>query len=183
MRDIVKISLRLFVITAIAGLALGFTDDATNTPIAEQAEIAAMQARKSVLPDAEEFTEITELPKDIDSAFSGAANGETVGYTAQVTVKGYGGNIEVMVGMSLDGKITGVNVGGSDFAETAGLGARAKEPWFSEQYTGLTPQITLGEDVDAITAATRTSKAVTDGVNLAADYILKLIENGGAAHE
>lgn len=186
MRDILKISLKLFLITAIAGLALGVTYNITSGPIAAQAEAAAIKTRQTVLPEATEFIDITAesggtvtLPENIDSAYMGIEDSETIGYTAQVTVKGYGGDIEIMVGMNMEGKITGVNIGGSNFAETPGLGAKARESWFSEMFIGLEPEIVLNEDVDAITAATITSQAVTDGVNIACKFILTLI--GGAA--
>lgn len=183
MRDILKISLKLFLITAIAGLALGVTYNITSGPIAAQAEAAAIKTRQTVLPEATEFVDITAesggTVTNIDSAYMGIKNSETVGYTAQITVKGYGGDIEIMVGMNMEGKITGVSIGGSNFAETPGLGAKARESWFSEMFIGLEPEIVLNEDVDAITAATITSQAVTNGVNIACKFILTLI--GGAA--
>ncbi len=186
MRDIIKISLKLFLITAIAGLALGVTYNITGGPIAAQAEATAIKTRQTVLPEAAEFVDITTesdsvvtLPDNIDNAYMGIKDSETIGYTAQITVKGYGGDIEIMVGMNMEGKITGVSIGGSNFSETPGLGANARESWFSEMFIGLEPEIVLNEDVDAITAATITSQAVTNGVNDACEFILTLI--GGAA--
>jgi electron transport complex protein RnfG len=72
------------------------------------------------------------------------------------------------VGVDNDGVITGISVGGSSFSETAGLGARAKEAWFAEQYIGKASPIALtkdGGEIDAITSATITSRAVTTAVN------------------
>ena len=98
-----------------------------------------------------------------------------VGYVAQATVSGFGGPIEIHVGMDLNKTITGVNVGGSKFAETPGLGAKAKDAEFQAQFTGLTIPTQLGKGVDAITGATITSGAVCSGVNKGGYFIQDLI--------
>ena len=110
----------------------------------------------------------------IDSCYAGSANGAVVGHTAQVTVKGYGGDVEIVVGVDADGVITGLNVGGANFSETAGLGAKAKEPAFTEQFKGLTSPLVLKDNVDSITGASITSGAVVGGVNTALDYIASI---------
>ena len=92
---------------------------------------SADEARRAVLPAATDFEEMAVDNDDIDYCYKGLANGETIGYTAQITVKGYGGEIEVVVGVDNDGVITGINVGGANFSETAGLGAKTKEPAFT----------------------------------------------------
>ena len=102
------------------------------------------------------------------------ADGAVVGHTAQVTVKGYGGDVEIVVGVDADGVITGLNVGGANFSETAGLGAKAKEPAFTEQFKGLTAPLVLKDNVDSITGASITSGAVVGGVNTALDYIASI---------
>ncbi len=174
MRDTFILGFKLLLITLVAGLALGFTNEVTKGPIAEEALRKAEEARRTVLPAAEAFERL-EQPDGVDSAYVGLKGGDKAGYTATVTVKGYGGPIEVTVGMDLNGVVTGVNVGGSGFAETAGLGAKTKEPWFTEQFSGVEPPVVLGENVDAITAATISSRAVASGVNAAAEYMLSLI--------
>ena len=191
MRDILRTSFRLLLITVVAGLALGVTNAVTKDPIEAQAIAAADSARRSVLPDAVEFKDVNDYMSDvaliesIDNAYVGLKDGMPVGFTAQTTVRGYGGDIEIIVGMSMDGAITGVSIGGSNFSETPGLGAKAMDEDWSGQFKGIAPEeldgheITLNEDVDAITAATITSQAVTDGINAACRFIFDLI--GGVA--
>ena len=76
-----------------------------------------------------------------------------------------------MTGVDINGKVTGVNI--LSHAETAGLGAKAAEDSFRNQFIGLIEGITVskgegGENsIDAITGATITSKAVTQAVNAA----------------
>ena len=107
-------------------------------------------------------------------AAKGLANGETKGYTAQVTVKGYGGEIEIVVGVDNDGVITGINVGGANFSETAGLGAKTKEPAFTEQFKGLSAPLTLKGNVDSVSGASVSSGAIVNGVNAVLDYVAGL---------
>ena len=98
----------LGLIALIAGCALGITNEVTAPVIKEQALAAADEARRAVLPDATDFEELTVNNDSIDYCYKGLANGETKGYTAQVTVKGYGGEIEIVVGVDSDGVITGI---------------------------------------------------------------------------
>ncbi len=164
----------LGLIALIAGCALGFTNELTSPIIQEQTLVAADEARRAVLPSAAEFTELTVADPAIDNCYEGSANGAVVGHTAQVTVKGYGGDIEIVVGIDADGVITGINVGGANFSETAGLGAKAKEPAFTEQFKGLTSPLVLKDNVDSITGASITSGAVVNGVNTALDYVASI---------
>ena len=163
----------LAIIALIAGLLLGLTNELTAKRIDEQTLLAADAARKGVLRAAQAFVEETVTPgASVTSCYRGEANGAVVGYTAQVIVKGYGGDIEVTVGVDQTKAITGINVGGSSFAETAGLGAKTKEDAFTGQYAGKGVPVVLNKDVDAVSAATISSRAVNDGVNEAASYII-----------
>ena len=162
----------LALISLVAGLLLGFTNELTAPTIEEQNRIQAEAARRSVLPQAEEFEEI-QLAADsgLDSCYAGKAAGQIVGYVAQVTTRGYGGEIEVITGVDLSGTIAGISVGGANFSETMGLGSKAREPEFTDQFAGITAPVALGDNVDAITSATITSAAVVSAVNIACDYI------------
>ena len=164
----------LGLIALIAGCALGFTNEVTAPVIKEQALAAADEARRAVLPNATDFEELAVNNDSIDYCYKGIANGETKGYTAQVTVKGYGGEIEIVVGVDNDGVITGINVGGANFSETAGLGAKTKEPAFTEQFKGLSAPLTLKGNVDSVSGASVSSGAIVNGVNAVLDYVAGL---------
>ena len=174
MRKVLILGFKLFLLAAVAGLALGLTNMVTAGAIEEQQIKAAEAARKAVLPTAETFTEAT-APEGMKDAFAGYdASGALVGKTGTIVTKGYGGEIEITVGIDQNGAVTGVSIGGSSFAETAGLGARAKEPWFMEQFIGKAAPIAIAKDggeIDAITSATITSRAVTNAVD---DAVLAL---------
>ena len=164
----------LGLIALIAGCALGLTNEVTAPVIKEQALASADEARRAVLPAATDFEEMAVDNDDIDYCYKGLANGETIGYTAQITVKGYGGEIEVVVGVDNDGVITGINVGGANFSETAGLGTKTKEPAFTEQFKGLSAPLTLKGNVDSVSGASVSSGAVVNGVNAVLDYVAGL---------
>ena len=175
----------LLIITLVAGLALGGTNALTKDPIAQQARIKAENARKAALPDAESFEELAlNEGAAVDWVYAGLKDGSPVGYVAQKTVNGFGGKVEVIAGVDTVNapdtfKIGGITVGGSDFSETAGLGARAKEPAFTDQFPGKVYPISYikagGEatesTVDALTSATITTTAVVNGVNDIVKYV------------
>lgn len=176
MNEISKLSLKLLAITAVAGLALGATNALTSGPIKEQEIAAANAARMAVLPAAVDFVSMQEEQTEtITDVYQGVdASQGVVGYTAKTTVNGFGGPIEIIVGVDGEGVITGVNVGGSDFSETAGLGARTKEPAFAAQFSGKSAPLALrknGGDIDAVTSATISSTAVVNGVSALAEAL------------
>ena len=175
----------LLIITLAAGLALGGTYALTQEPIAQQAVLAADNARKAALPNADSFEELTlNEGAPMDWAYAGLKDGNTVGYVAQKTVNGFGGKVEVIAGVDTTGApdtftIGGISVGGSSFSETAGLGARSKEPAFTNQFAGKVYPVSYikaggtatESTVDALTSATITTTAVVNGVNDIVKYI------------
>ena len=81
------------------------------------------------------------------------------------TEKGFGGDVYVELGLDAEGKIAEITIGDDKFAETPGLGARAQEDEFKNQFIGKSGKLELGTDIDAIAGATITSQAVVDAVN------------------
>ena len=170
----------LGIITVCAGLLLSMTNEVTKDVIHQQAEDAKVQARKDVLPVAEAFepVEVADIAP-LTELYVGSANGAPQGYVGTAMAKGYGGPIQVIAGLDAEGKITGISVGGSDFAETAGLGAKAKDAAFMQQFMGKQTPVKAvksaadrGDNtIDAITAATITSNAVTGAVNSIASKV------------
>jgi Na+-translocating ferredoxin:NAD+ oxidoreductase subunit G len=169
MKAAFKLAMILFIVCGLAAGALGFVNAATKERIAEYARIAKLEALKKVLPEAEEFAE-TEPGKTWEARAGGAA----IGTVHLVTTQGYSGPIEAVFGMRPDGTLTGVRV--LLQTETAGLGAKIATEAFLGQYKGLPRQaVALKKDdaaggkVDAIAAATISSRALTKAVRAAAD--------------
>ncbi len=174
-------------ITIVAALSLAVTNEVTKAPIAQQAVLAEEKARLLVVPGAETFAEIALEGGEVLYEAK-APDGTTLGFVGKSERGGYGGPVEVIAGISPEGMVTGVNVGGSNFSETPGLGARARDAAFTDQFTGKKSPVRLGDSaqdnmVDALTAATITSSAVVAGVNEIAKqvdgYLNPDAENGG----
>lgn len=187
MNKILKNTLILTIITVIAGLGLGFVYEITKEPIAQTEEQAKREAWQTVFQNVpeDEF-----LPLDVDQAaadqtVSGLGIKASVdevceagseGYIITVTDKeGYGGDIQITVGIQKDGTISGVSI--LSIGETAGLGMRATEASFQEQYVGKNTDHFYvakdggdGEAIDALSGATITSRAFTGAVNTAISY-------------
>lgn len=146
---------------------------AVETPaLPEASDIPDETIRRQLFPYAEEGSDAFEkLEIEGLEAHAVLRGGETLGYTIRHTVQGYAGPIELVVGLRPDQTLTGVYIGGSSFRETEGLGAKAKEPAFTDQFAGKTVPVELGKEIDSIAGATITSRAVVDGVNNAAAHL------------
>ncbi len=163
----VQTVLTLFVIAAvIAGLLAGVN-------LITKDRIAAEKARKTeeallrVVPQGEQVQEKLETYPD-ESGLIQQVYTTTQGYVFEVTPSGYGGEIHLMVGVSKDGAVTGVEV--VSHGETSGLGANATKEGFRNQFVGADEAVAVTKDggqIDALTGATVTSRAVCDGVNAA----------------
>ena len=180
-KDMIKLGLNLLIISAVAALLLALTNSVTAGTIAERSEQANAEARKLVLESAETFEEVKDVKTDnskgvkVSEVFEAKdASGNTVGYTLKVLPSGYGGEIELMVGIdSANSQVSGINVVSN--SETAGLGAKSTDPEFSDQYKGKPLEAlsvlkngTPGDtEIKAISGATITSTAVTNGVDAA----------------
>ncbi|MCM8709825.1 RnfABCDGE type electron transport complex subunit G [Clostridium sp. SYSU_GA19001] len=178
MKENLKLGGILLIITAIAGLLLGAAHSITKEPIAKQEQMTKNLAMKEILPEAEEFkVKDIALEGIVQEVNEGIASGKTAGYAIKVAPKGYGGAIQLMVGISTDGKIKGIKI--LSHSETPGLGANAPQPKFSNQFKNKPIDKVLqvvkqtpssDNQIEAITGATITSKAVTSGVNEAVNF-------------
>lgn len=164
-------------IAVIAALLLAGTNLITKDRIAEQALLAQHASRLVALPGAAGFEEVAEEAEGIDNCYLGkAADGSVLGYVTQTTVKGYGGEIEVMVGVDANGVITGLTAGGSNFSETAGVGTRVQEEAFTGTFIGLSATPVAGDNVETLSGATVSSKAVIGGAAAAYDHAVSHLE-------
>lgn len=101
------------------------------------------------------------------------------GYVIQASACGYAGDIRVMAGVSNEGSVTGLVV--RDLSETYGLGANAlTDTGFLAQFLGTSGDAEIGNNIDAMTGATVSSKAVTRAVNAAVAYVTGADASSGA---
>ena len=186
----------LFAITLISGLALGGVYEVTKEPI-EQATIAANNATyQSVLPEASSFEEDTSLASSIETCNTELAgmdfgnvgvdsvliakdsSGAEAGYVINThSNDSYGGPVEISVGFNAEGSISAIGFLAID--DTPGLGLKAKEPAFKDQYVGKNADAltvkksgNAGEtEINSISGATITSSATTNAVNAALYFL------------
>ena len=203
MNNIVKNTLILTAITVVSGLLLGVVYGITKEPIAQAQENTKQEAYRTVLSEASEFETvefdtdaaasllsengytsdvITEIAEGTD------AGGETVGYVISVqSSEAYDGSLSLSVGIASDGTVKGIEM--LEISETAGLGMKADEAEFKDQFKDKNVQkftyTKTGEDgddkIDAISGATITTNAVTNAVDSALVYFQN--ELGGGVNE
>lgn len=188
MKENLKLGFILFVVTALAGLFLGGAYTITKEPIEKQALVEKNQAMQEILPSAETFEGLNvDLSEEtaVREVNKGIKGNEVVGYAIRVTPKGFGGLINIMVGISSDGKIGGIKI--LSHGETPGLGANATNISFYGQYKDKSTKSKLEvvktgaskeNQIQAITGATITSRAVTNGVNEAIDFFASNLKGG-----
>lgn len=173
----VKNALILCAITLVAGICLSFVYQLTLTPI-QQAQLAAKaEAYVEVYQDADSFGAVdgsdeliaSSAQSIVDAGYAGAViddvmtaldgSGNVIGYVLSSTSKnGYNGEVTVAIGVDLTGAITGFKP--LEHSETPGFGAKCEDDSFTGQFPGLTS----ADEIDAISGATFTTKAIREAV-------------------
>jgi len=178
---LVNMILSLLLISAVMAAALGFVYGVTKEPIEQANKKKEIQAVREVLPAFD--NDPTKDAKLIDGLtfYFGTNAGKPVGCAVKTfTNKGFSGRFDLMVGFKPDGSVNQIVV--LDQKETPGLGTKMKEPKFKDSFVGLNistlpaQQVKVKKDggtIDAITAATITSRAFCDGVQKAYDLYMK----------
>ncbi len=199
-KKIVHDALILTAFTLVLGFLLGLVYEITKQPIADANAAAAQEAYKAVFADADSFEALEGFDKNAatekvvaagyedsidDVQVAKDASGADIGYVITVTAKdGSQSTITFSVGIQSDGTVNGYSV--TSIAETPGLGMKVEDESFYSQFQGKlvdtfnvvknTPA--ADNEIEAISGATISSKAVTNGVNAALTYFRS--ELGGA---
>ena len=193
---IIKDALALFCITLVAGVLLGFIYEITKEPIKKQELEAKQKAYQTVFAEAVSFKESDTVAAAVEKSsevlsdstitegadFSGITISEAleaydssdtlIGYVMNViTANGYGGDIKISLGIRMDKTVTGIEI--LSINETAGLGMKAAESGFKDQFKDKNVNqfaytkvgATKENEIDVISGATITTKAVTKAVN------------------
>ena len=194
----IKNAMILFAITLVAGVLLGLVYQVTKDPIAYQEKLAQDRANQSVFAAASTFDDAA-----VDEAGAAAvtsehtgvtiesvkeakdSSGASLGYVIQVKSKGYGDFITYTVGIANDGNVNGISI--IKIAETPGLGMNAEKvivPQFKDKAETNFTVVKNGQlsdestQIEAISGATITSRAITEGVNAAISYFDNVLKGG-----
>lgn len=206
MKEIIVNALKLCLITLVAGVLLGVVYEVTKEPRAAQEEKAKNKAYAKVFEDAVSFESydcdedalksylakngikdskafVNEIVQAVDKS------GNALGYVITVTDKeGYGGNVVFTLGITNDGVMNGISF--LTLEETAGVGMKANDDKFKSQFAGMKAEEieytktgkSADNQIDAISGATVTTNAVTNGVNCGV-YAYQFLTEGGSKNE
>ena len=181
----------LLLIAVICSAGVAAIYDATKDTIQQQKDEKEQASLKLVLPEYD-----NDLKKDMITinlngesyqCYVAKKGGQPVGYAVKAgNMNGYNGHVEVLTGFLPDGTI--INTQATVLAETPGLGQKAIEPKYHDQFNGKNPnafRLTVkkdGGDVDAISAATITSRAYAHAVQTAYDALMTHLGKPVEAH-
>jgi electron transport complex protein RnfG len=161
-KEMVRLSGILCAITLVVTIILTFANALTKDVIKENTMALENKARQELIP-AESFEQVSE------NIYEGRSKSGVIGYCVTVAPGGYGGAINMIVGVNADGSVSGINI--VDHSETPGLGAKAQGGGFTSQFENVNTPVKAvkakngDNEINQISGATITSNAVVDGVN------------------
>ncbi|MBQ4121344.1 MAG: FMN-binding protein [Clostridia bacterium] len=166
MKKSIRIVVTLCLITALVGALLAFVNLMTKDRIAEQNQKAMDEAVAVIFGKCEAVEIEGQYDAPVSNVYDVKVAGHSVGYCVFVKPKGYGGAVEMMVGITPQGAVRGISI--VSHSETPNLGTKVVENGsYLANYFGKTEPVTFGNGVEAVSGATRSSNAVRDGVNAA----------------
>jgi len=176
-KPIIMPSAVLLAICVVITAALGFTNKLTAPKIAVLEKQSQEETMRKIIKADSYPAKILEKEEAAVTYYEAMTDSETVGYIFITSAKGYGGDVSVMTAVLPDGKVHGVDILDAS-NETPGLGQNVTKEAFYGRYAGLSGELTVvknGADkslgqVDAVTGATISSRAVTKAVNEALGY-------------
>lgn len=184
MRDIIKLGAILTIICVIAAGGLSLTYTLTRKKIERERKLEELRAFRKVLPQVKSskgFKERKDLLKklqgkykDIQKIVEGFLGNKRIGFAVQVAPRGYGGPIVMVVGIDNKGRVVGIGL--VSHKETPGLGGEIETSGFQRQFKKKSENdpVEVNKDIDAISGATRSSKAVANGVKDALKVYLEM---------
>jgi len=187
-RDIAKITFTLVAFYVIGGFILAFVYASASPKIYKNNEEAEQKALKQLMPDADDISKMGEWSIHDKHAkyFIGKKGGKAIGYVIQSFGKGYSSYINTFIAVDKDFKVQKINI--LAHGETPGLGDEIETDWFKNQFKDKSIEhlkVIKGEtkeDIQAISGATISSRAVTeDAVKNGVAFLIKTVKEGGKA--
>jgi len=194
-KEIIRPAITLFLICVVITGALAAVNGITKPIIEERDKAALQESLTVVLPGADSFSDAVDREtllsrgyqpgETVKNLYEAGVGGETVGYVVEVAPRGYGGEISILVGIDNNLSVTGVKI--LSHNETPGLGSKAENEAFLNQYLGTIPENlyrvvktapSQDGDIAALSGATVTSRAVSKGISEAASLVRSLVKGG-----
>lgn len=178
-----KLTLTLLGICAVVALLLGVVNSVTE-PIIEEIQAEKTAAAMSQVLPADEYQKVETTYPNVTAMNKAVSGGEQIGYVVEVATNGFGGAMSMVVGVDMDGAVTGVSV--TDNSETANIGTKVvNDQAVLDRFIGMSHadgEITVNSGTnrfDGVSGATVSSKGVTAGVNTALAAVAE--QKGGEA--
>ena len=185
-KGIIKITLNLVIVYLIGGFILAFVYAKASPLIYKNSEEAKKVALKKLMPDADDIKRIGDWkPHEKHAEYYVAdKGGAVIGYVVQSFGKGYSSYIDTLIAVDKDFKVQSISI--LHHGETPGLGDEIEADWFQKQFKDKSLdhlKVIKGdtkEDIQAISGATISSRAVTeDAVKHGVEFLIKTIKEGG----
>ena len=180
MKQTAKLAGTLLGICVTVALLLGIVNSITE-PIILRMQAEKTAAAMSQVLAADSYEPLEVQYEGVTALYRAVKGGKQIGYVAEVFAGGFNGTVKLVVGMDMNGTVTGVAV--TQHTETKGVGSKVTDdPNVLGRFTGMSGEITVNSGdnrFDAVTGATVTSKAVTAAVNTALAAVAAVQEQGG----
>lgn len=178
-KETIHIALVLMIICAAVAFILSFVNMVTKDRIAKNEEAEKKNAIEALFSGENIEYSAPYIESDkVNAIYEVKNDAGRLGYAVSDSPSGFGGNINMMVGIDTDGKITGVRI--VSLSETPGLGSRVADDGFLSAFIGKSGSVELGRDADVISGSTISSKAVVQGVNNALTALSEYLTGGSA---
>jgi electron transport complex protein RnfG len=185
-KDIIKVTLNLVIVYLIGGFILAFVYANASPKIFKNNEEAKKLALKKLMPDADDIKKLGDWTPHEKHAEYYVANkgGQAIGYVVQSFGKGYSSYIDTLIAVDKEFKVRNISI--LHHGETPGLGDEIETDWFKNQFKDKSLdhlKVIKGEtkeDIQAISGATISSRAVTeDAVKNGVAFLIKTVKEGG----
>lgn len=185
MKQPIKYALILFLITSVCVGILGAVNEITDPIIKANEQKAEEVAMRELITEGDSFEAVEDIEESttIEKIFIAKNASDLVGYIVKVCPTGYGGAIAMLVGIDTNGQVKGISI--LSHGETPGFGANCVKESFKGQFKDKQAPLVVSKsasaenEIQAITGATITSDAVTQGVNTACQYVMDHKEEWG----
>lgn len=181
LKTAIAISLKLLIICAVIAGVVSFvysvTIDAYNQNLENEKKLALKGIFAESDTDVIDYETLENKPEGVNDIYIVHKNDESVGFCVNLTAKGFGGNMTLMIGYNYNGTIKGVQV--ISHSETPGVGTKALVDGHLSQYNGKSGELTIAKgssaDISAVSGATISSKAINSAINVANSAISNLL--------
>ena len=178
-----KISLKLLLICAVIAGVVSFVYSVTIDAYNQNLENEQRNALKSIFAESDEdvidYETLSNANPDVNDVYIVSKNGDGAGYCINITAKGFGGDMTLMIGYGYDGSLKGIQV--ISHSETPGVGTKALISEHLSQYNGKSGELSISKsgssDIVAVSGATISSKAVHAAINSANSVVSEIISN------